>query len=205
LEITTIQKLKKMAAGLEVWSFWTFSHWAGEAAMSSRKTTSPEQDGEWVLYDQEDDHQGSERVTITETTIHGSPGEADPLGMSYLDISSTKLKIGYQFDEFVHEEDHDRSLSHVDSSAATQAPLSIDVCEPPIELDSFSPPLTSDYSSPNPRKNILETEEEEGEPSPDQRPQVEDLEWWRRINGYGLAAFVVGTASIVAYSVARRR
>jgi hypothetical protein len=181
--------------------------------MSSRKPPSPEQDGDWVLYDQDEDLQAHEKLTLRETTICGSPDAADVLSMSYLDISQANnptenIKMTNQFVEFTHEEDHDRSLPSESSEAP---PLSVDVCEASLPLEDSSLPFKSGLSfSPNLHKELEEEEEEELSPAPSPRPPSpghgpEDPEWWAKINGYGLAAFVVGTASLVAYSMARKR
>lgn len=132
--------------------------------------------------------------------------------------------------EFHSHDDHDRSLPSEDykqdenetASISTQN-LSINIDSPipipSIPQDTFSPPLKSDVvlsPTSNPSSPAATSEQTQRlSPSAQQDTTLEDenlqqdpqgpqqLEWWRRINGYGIAALVVGTASIVAYSMAR--
>jgi hypothetical protein len=114
------------------------------------------------------------------------------------------------------------------------ATLSVDVNESllsptqlPVEEDetgAFSPPLKTEVIiSPIPEvedtngKNRKQQRQEEGNlPSAEGESEIHpplnldghgegELEWWKRVNGYSLAALVVGTASILAYSMARNK
>jgi hypothetical protein len=128
--------------------------------------------------------------------------------------------------EFHSYEDHDRSLPPEETHLKEESTkLSVDVNEArlspmrfPEEEGAFSPPLKTEVIlSPTESPNIggpgndRKQEQEEDLPSAEREPEIppqdqeRDLEWWKRMNGYSLAALVVGTASIVAYSMARNK
>lgn len=125
--------------------------------------------------------------------------------------------------EFHSYEDHDRSLPPEDPSFKEESQdLSVDVTEPlqsPMRFledeGAFSPPLKSEVIlSPNesPNTGSPGNDRKQQEASPPREAEIPppddpegDLEWWKRMNGYSLAALVVGTASILAYSMARNK
>lgn len=126
---------------------------------------------------------------------------------------SPQLLEGRTEFEFHAYDDHDRSLPSMEStqdysSASIQQmkennTLQSEIVTQPeensttitkFEWEHHHPPSTQQEISPQDAN--LQQESQQG---------PHDLEWWRRINGYGLAALVVGTASIVAYSMARQK